>query len=734
MQDDDATNKLADLRAKLADLTSKASDIKLNADDRQAASKLLGLKAKLADLGDRTADIKIKTSGVARAEADMAAVSLDMDKLKAKADADNAGLLSRLLLGARGQLGGLVGGIPGLGGVGGSIAGDAEGAAGAGGSSPGGAGVMGGVIAALVAASPAIVTELTGLVSGFAAAGAGAGAFALLAYPAIKQVTGALGDTQAQLLKLPLMEQDAVGDLQQLTGTWQQMSKAFQPQAFKVFTDFLELADELLPDVTPFATTFAASIDGLLKKADSFAASKGFTDWLAQFQKLEGPSITAIGTGIGHLVTNFGKLLTLMSAKDVVNSINIAFSVIDGALIGFMQFVHYSMVTWDALTTAWDKGTAIVRATGHDIAAGFDVARRAAVTAGNDIATGFDVARHGVATGAHAIAGAFDATRHGAATAGHDTASAFDVMRNRVATALDGDLDFVKSHWKAVASFLVNPVATAVFEVRTHLHQIAQEFDSLRHDSASILAGMRHDIASAFDGARHDASAAAAGMRHDVASAFDSARHDTASTMAGLRHDTASVWDGVRHDAAAWGNDMIHAVTSAWDSIFGSSKKGGGEVTGEVGKLPGQITGLLAKLPGEMLTIGRNVIDGLIHGIESSAADIPGIMKSLAGEVESYFTDPLKIFSPSRVMFEHGQQVPAGVALGIEAGLPRIRQAAAAMARTAAAPLAPGAAGVSGAASGANHMVIQINGDANLRQWLKKSIRVTGGNVQVVGA
>ena len=464
--------------------------------------------------------------------------------------------------------------------------------------------------------------------------------------------------------------------------------------------------------MAPFATTFANSIDGLAKQADKFADSKGFTDWLAQFQKLVGPSTTAIGTGIGHLVTSIGKLFTTMSAKDVVNSINIAFSVIDGALIGLIGFVHYTMVTWDALTTAWDKSTDAIRRGGHDAAAGFDAARHGAASFGHGTADAFDVARHAAATGGHDVATGFDTARHGAASAG-----------DGIEASTDRTASFVRTHWKEIAGFIVSPIGMAVFEIRTHTRQIAQEFDQLRHDMASILAGMRHDVAADFDGTRHDIATALDGARHDIAHWTD----DTVSFFAALPGRTVRA---LEH----WADDLFHSGDNSVKSMGRGAAAGGTGVLSWFEGLPGRIVHALDRLAGDLFSAGQNALIGLVHGIEAGAASIPSVMMGLAHEVENYFTDPLKIFSPSRVMYEHGLMVPEGAALGIEAGTPRIRQAAAGMAR-AVSGTALGAHGTAtGTAAAGSHITIQITGDAALRQWLKKSIRVTGGNVQVVGA
>jgi TP901 family phage tail tape measure protein len=301
----------------------------------------------------------------------------------------------------------------------------------------------------------------------------------------------------------------------------------------------------------------------------------------------------------------------------------------------------------------------------------------------------------------HAVAHAFDVVRH-AIAAGVDWVISFvkahwpllvgiflgpvalviaelvqhwNTVKADVTRFIDGILNWVKSHWKEIVAWLVDPVGMAVFEIRQHAHQIAQDFDRLRHDVAAVLAGARHDIASAWDGIRHDAAAVLAGARHDIASAFDGVRHDIAAFIDWLpgfiengfklaaaaqlrmldvaRHDVATAFDDIRHSVAAGINDVL--------SFFQ--------------RLPGQVTSFLASLPGQMLAIGRNVITGLINGIVSAAAAIPSIMGSLASDVASYFTDPLKLFSPSRLFYDHGWNIVQGAINGVKANAPNLRAA-----------------------------------------------------------
>jgi len=199
----------------------------------------------------------------------------------------------------------------------------------------------------------------------------------------------------------------------------------------------------------------------------------------------------------------------------------------------------------------------------------------------------------------------------------------------------------------------------AVMEIRTHTHQIAETFDDARHDVAAAVDGTGHDVEQAFDTVRHDIASFADWLPHEIEQGFDDARHDAAAAADGLVHDAATAFDDLRHDAATGVDDVV----------------------GFFERLPGEALAELKKLPGQMLDAGENVIKGLLHGIEGAAKEIPGVMGSVAKTVVSYFTDPLKIFSPSQVMAGHGENVVLGVAQGVTTATPQLIASVTAMGR-----------------------------------------------------
>ena len=117
---------------------------------------------------------------------------------------------------------------------------------------------------------------------------------------------------------------------------------------------------------------------------------------------------------------------------------------------------------------------------------------------------------------------------------------------------------------------------------------------------------------------------------------------------------------------------LVHDVESAFDNLRHDTAAGVDDVVSYFEKLPGQALHELEALPGQMLTMGENIVEGVIHGVEDAAAGLLSEVSNLAGDVEKAFTDPLAILSPSRTMFPHGWNVVQGVIEGVKANAPNL--------------------------------------------------------------
>jgi len=130
-----------------------------------------------------------------------------------------------------------------------------------------------------------------------------------------------------------------------------------------------------------------------------------------------------------------------------------------------------------------------------------------------------------------------------------------------------------------------------------------------------------------------------------------------------------------------------------------------------------------------MYDSGRQAGKGFLSGLQAEQKQLEAAMKKLADVLVNTIKRELKISSPSQVARDLFRMVPRGGALGLDDGASEMAAAAARMARAA----VPGY-GAAGSGGTAPRIVIELKGDAAFRTWLKKSIRITGGDVTVVGA
>jgi phage-related protein len=598
--DDEAKPDIDALKARLDELKAQRADINVDVEDKDAVAKATRIDAMIEDLSRKVASPKISLAGAARAEAQIAAVDLQMDKLKAKED--EQGIISRLLMGSGGSGGGLSGVLEKIPLLGGQLSKLTEGLAGVGeegtsaGEALGSIGAGAGGILALVGVASAAAAEAGALATGLVAAGAGVASFGALAYPTFKQVLGAVGDTKSQLAKLPAPIREAVDSVKQLESGFDKMSKAFQPTALKVLNQGLGIANQLLPYIGQFAQAAAPAVEGLLSKLSTGLDSPSFKHFMSFLESLAGPVITAVGSGMEGLAKEVMRLMQSFSKKDVINAINIAFRIMGGVLEVVIALVKGGM-------HAWDQFSAAVSATHH----AFDVARHAVASFAHDVAHYFDVARHAVASLAHDFAHYFDTVRHAVATAAHDISSAFDTVRHAIATVA---------------------------------HDFASAFDRIRHDIASWA----HDIANDFDTVRHDIAAAVTAAVNWVVSHFESMRNRAKAKIGDLVSDVKAL-----------PGRILSALGNLGTLLFGAGQKIiGGLINGiesEAGKLIGKVEGLVSDvrsyLPfspakrgplsgsGSPDIAGRKIGSMLAEGIRAGAGGVGNAMTHLTGAVSA---------------------------------------------------------------------------------------------------
>ena len=147
--------------------------------------------------------------------------------------------------------------------------------------------------------------------------------------------------------------------------------------------------------------------------------------------------------------------------------------------------------------------------------------------------------------------------------------------------------------------------------------------------------------------------------------------------------DIVSFFTGIPGDImsalSSLGSDIEGVAKTAWDDFTTAVKTGwDNEVSFWTG-LPGKILSALGDAGTWLLDVGKNIMEGLLKGIENGEQDVINGIKQVGSDVLNAAKSVLKIFSPSHVFADIGGNLMEGLAVGISstAGLPKAAVSAA---------------------------------------------------------
>lgn len=111
-------------------------------------------------------------------------------------------------------------------------------------------------------------------------------------------------------------------------------------------------------------------------------------------------------------------------------------------------------------------------------------------------------------------------------------------------------------------------------------------------------------------------------------------------------------------------NFFVNGFSSLYTSVKGKLSS----VVSAVKEIPGKAKAALSGLPGQMLTIGKNIIMGIVNGIRGSLGSVMSAAQAIVDKIPGPIRKALGIHSPSRVMAEIGKYVTQGLVKGMLGG------------------------------------------------------------------
>lgn len=152
-----------------------------------------------------------------------------------------------------------------------------------------------------------------------------------------------------------------------------------------------------------------------------------------------------------------------------------------------------------------------------------------------------------------------------------------------------------------------------------------------------------------------------------------------------IQGDWGGAWEKIKTTVATYLTDTFKNIFTMFSEMYTTIKLKVTDIFNAVsewfGKIPetvtekwNEVTTFLTGI--DLFSIGSDIISGLWEGIKSKWNDMTSWVSDKANGLKEFFTNPLGINSPSKVMRDDvGQWIPKGIAVGIEANTNSIRDA-----------------------------------------------------------
>ncbi|MGW7424429.1 phage tail tape measure protein [Streptomyces sp. NPDC054813] len=235
------------------------------------------------------------------------------------------------------------------------------------------------------------------------------------------------------------------------------------------------------------------------------------------------------------------------------------------------------------------------------------------------------------------------------------------------------------SVWNAISAFFRKwwPLLLVIFA--TPIAILIGVWNRTHTAMASVARAVWNSIASFFasiwNAIKAVASAVWSAIQFAVITPMQALWADLKALWNTVKGWLAGAWSGIRSIAShAWAlikAAMINPISSAAKAIWGYMTQVGTAINSKLTSAWNTAKNWGSKF----LTVGRNIVMGIVHGVEGQASALFGSLKSLAGSALSAAKNVLGIHSPSRRFAEIGAYIGAGLIQGLTGTTSRVKAA-----------------------------------------------------------
>jgi len=214
---------------------------------------------------------------------------------------------------------------------------------------------------------------------------------------------------------------------------------------------------------------------------------------------------------------------------------------------------------------------------------------------------------------------------------------------------------------------------------------------------------------------------------------FGMAKTSILVALGALKAGWSASWKAIKDSAAAAFGAIPGAIAWVWGRLKEAASTTISQLLGLISGLPGRIRVAAGNFGSILWDIGRQIIQGLINGIQSLAGGVGDTIKGIINSIPDAAKSLLHINSPSLVMAEIGKGVPEGLVMGMASGQQDVTSQASTMAGWAIPAMGTASfAGLAGMGSPAGQQIQVFIGERELTDIVR--VEVDGVNEDVARA
>ena len=223
----------------------------------------------------------------------------------------------------------------------------------------------------------------------------------------------------------------------------------------------------------------------------------------------------------------------------------------------------------------------------------------------------------------------------------------------------------------AAVAFLSSPITIAILvigalvaagywlyknwdEVSAYLVEL---WNKIKAKAQEIWNGIKEYFVQVWNAIKEKAKAVWDSIKEYFSGLWDSIKEKARTLWDSVKEYFSGLWDSIKEKAVNAWNSIKQAISDAWNNTINWVKEKATEMVN-----------FFKDLPGEMLSIGKNIINGLLDGLKSAWNKITSWIEDKANWIKDKFKSILGIHSPSREFMKIGMYVDEGLVKGLEDG------------------------------------------------------------------